>query len=366
MSDAGPVLDDDQIALLQRTLLAELAAHARLQAIGRALAPAALDGLDQAGGEAEAALREAVAAFRAATWPDPVAGLAGLIGAAADALLAAFDGLAQAAAHPEAMLQAYRALRYVPRAAEALYPLAASFAPVNRHFLDPAMRDDEALAGRLEAADRDRGDTGIVHAGNEKHQRGGFSLYVPETYEPDIPHPLVIALHGGSGHGRAFLWSWLPQARSRNAILLAPTSMEGTWSLMQPERDGRNIAAMLEHLGERLNIDRGRVLLTGMSDGGTFSYLCGLAPGLSISHLAPVAASFQPLLLEFLDRDRLARTPVYLTHGALDWMFPVQMAREARAALLAAGADVTYRELADLSHTYPIEENINILRWFLD
>jgi phospholipase/carboxylesterase len=40
------------------------------------------------------------------------------------------------------------------------------------------------------------------------------------------------------------------------------------------------------------------------------------------------------------------------------------MARMARDQLQAAGADVTYREIEDLSHTYPREENDGILRWF--
>jgi phospholipase/carboxylesterase len=57
--------------------------------------------------------------------------------------------------------------------------------------------------------------------------------------------------------------------------------------------------------------------------------------------------------------------PVYLAHGALDWMFPVDMARQARDSLAAAGAAVTYREIEDLSHTYPREENRLILDWFL-
>jgi phospholipase/carboxylesterase len=55
--------------------------------------------------------------------------------------------------------------------------------------------------------------------------------------------------------------------------------------------------------------------------------------------------------------------PVYLVHGRLDWMFPVQVARQAREALSAAGADVTYRELEDLSHCYPREINAAILHW---
>ena len=46
-------------------------------------------------------------------------------------------------------------------------------------------------------------------------------------------------------------------------------------------------------------------------------------------------------------------------------MFPPEMAQGAQRALQQAGADVSYREIADLSHTYPRDENAAILDWFL-
>jgi phospholipase/carboxylesterase len=39
------------------------------------------------------------------------------------------------------------------------------------------------------------------------------------------------------------------------------------------------------------------------------------------------------------------------------------VARQTQAALSAAGADVTYQELDDLSHCYPREMNPAILNW---
>jgi phospholipase/carboxylesterase len=39
------------------------------------------------------------------------------------------------------------------------------------------------------------------------------------------------------------------------------------------------------------------------------------------------------------------------------------VARQTRDLLSAAGADLTYRELDDLSHTYPREMNAEILQW---
>ena len=54
---------------------------------------------------------------------------------------------------------------------------------------------------------------------------------------------------------------------------------------------------------------------------------------------------------------------VRLCHGALDWLFPVALARAARDELERAGAEIEYREIGDLSHAYPREENDGILRW---
>ncbi len=100
-----------------------------------------------------------------------------------------------------------------------------------------------------------------------------------------------------------------------------------------------------------------------MSDGGTISYVSGLERSSPFTHLAPVSATFHPLMAEIADAERLRGLPVHIGHGGLDWMFPVQVARQTRQLLSAAGADVTYREIEDLSHCYPREINPAILSW---
>jgi phospholipase/carboxylesterase len=62
--------------------------------------------------------------------------------------------------------------------------------------------------------------------------------------------------------------------------------------------------------------------------------------------------------------ERAAGRRIYLVHGARDWMFPIATARIAHRELQRAGADVTFREIEDLSHTYPREENGRILEWW--
>jgi phospholipase/carboxylesterase len=349
---------DDIVAVLP-PLLQSLEA---LSFVARQLNPPDFDRVMQAAGTPEETLQAARA--RLAEWPQDFADVREALEAASDAALAAFAGL-RAVQHGQGdLVGVFRALRYAPRAMEALYPLAARFPPVSDFFLDPSIRDDDDLKARLAQPPSD--DTGVMHDHNEPGSRGGFSLYVPEYYTPDRAWPLVMAMHGGSGNGRNFLWSWLRDARSFGAILVAPTATGPTWALMGEDADTPNLSRILEAVRARWNVDRKRMLLTGMSDGGTFCYVSGLDSASPFTHLAPVASTFHPLMAEMADAERLRGLPIFLVHGRLDWMFPVQVARHTAQALSAAGADVTYRELDDLSHTYPREINAELLRWLDD
>jgi phospholipase/carboxylesterase len=78
------------------------------------------------------------------------------------------------------------------------------------------------------------------------------------------------------------------------------------------------------------------------------------------------AARTMPMLAEKADYDRLGGLPLYLVHGALAWMFPVEVARQAQHALSQAEAHVTYREIDNLAHTYPREINASMLAWLTE
>jgi phospholipase/carboxylesterase len=328
--------------------------------VGRYLNPPDFEAVLAAAGTPDEALR--AARGRLGEWPEKLAHVRAALETATDAALAGFDGLRNVADDPEGLRAAYRALRYAPRAQEAIYPLAASLPPVSQFFLDPSLRNDETLQARLDGV-AGTANTGVMHVDNEPGSRGGFSMYVPEYYTADRAWPLVMALHGGSGNGRAFLWSWLRDARSFGAIVVSPTATGGTWALMGDDTDTPNLVRILEHVRGLWNIDGEKLLLTGMSDGGTFSYVSGLETGSPFTHLAPISASFHPFLVEAADDERLQGLPIHITHGKLDWMFPVQLARQAEQALIAAGAHVSYSEIDDLSHTYPREINATLLKW---
>src|ERR1700716_3715883 len=217
MSEAGV---DDIVAVLP-PLLQSLEA---LGFIARHLNPPDFDSVMVAAGTPDQALQ--AVRPRLIDWPEECAGVQTSLEAARDAVIAAFEGLRAVQQGNGDLIAVFRALRHAPRAQEALYPLAAKLPPLSSFFLDPALRDDADLLARL--AEPANEHTGIIHDHNESGSRGGFSLYVPEYYTPDRAWPLVMALHGGSGNGRGFLWSWLRDARSHGAILVAPTATGNT------------------------------------------------------------------------------------------------------------------------------------------
>ena len=268
-----------------------LAVHDQLEVIARRLHPPALGLLVAPLRDDAVALQDAGAAFTAVEWPERMEWFRAALTEASGHALTAAAALLEAGQSPDGLRSAYRALRSVPRSLEALYPLAAFLPTVNAWFVEPGRRDDAALLARLAAPE---GDVGVHHFANERGSRGGYSVYVPESCTPASPSPLIMALHGGAGHGRQFLWSWVREARSRGAIVVAPTAPGDTWGIMEPEADALHLAGILQAVEERWRVDTSRRLLTGMSDGGTFTLVSGLQEDCPFTHLAPVAASFHP------------------------------------------------------------------------
>ena len=80
--------------------------------------------------------------------------------------------------------------------------------------------------------------------------------------------------------------------------------------------------------------------------------------------LAPISGVLHPDNFTNGNMQRANGRRIYLVHGALDWMFPIDLARTAADELRRCGADLVFREVEDLSHTYPRGENPRILTWF--
>jgi phospholipase/carboxylesterase len=110
----------------------------------------------------------------------------------------------------------------------------------------------------------------------------------------------------------------------------------------------------------RYHVDTHRVLLTGLSDGGSFGYEVGFMHPTRFAALAVVAGILRPH-----HRDpKASELPVYIAHGERDQLFPVSFIRAVQRNLSEWGHDVKYHEIPDFGHAYPAGENGVILDWF--
>ncbi|MFT5043014.1 MAG: phospholipase/carboxylesterase, partial [Hyphomicrobiaceae bacterium] len=349
---------------LTATGVAILSGLGAMEAVARHLHPPELPKLRSLVEPKRDQLAEALAEFREASPPDPMRGFHERLADAGQRAHRALEMFCEPHPPAQAIVGILQSMSAQARALEALYALHR-FPPISRYFIEEPFHD------RLEEFDPrpPSGFTVGLHqsgsAGDGGGARGGMCVYVPESWDGSQALPLVVALHGGAGNGRDFLWTWLREARGRRFLLLVPTSQGSTWALDGPDADTPALSQMVEFIGQRWNLDREHILLTGLSDGATFSLRSGLgSEEVPWTHLAPISGVLHPGLIADGRIERARNRPIYLVHGTLDWMFPVAMAREAAQTLTEAAAQLVFREIPDLSHTYPRDENDRILTWF--
>ncbi len=66
------------------------------------------------------------------------------------------------------------------------------------------------------------------------HPRDGL-LYVPGSYDPAQPAPLIVMLHGAGGNAHHGIAPLLQLAEAAGVILLAPESRRQTWDVLYGE-----------------------------------------------------------------------------------------------------------------------------------
>lgn len=189
-----------------------------------------------------------------------------------------------------------------------------------------------------------------------------YGLYVPATYDPSKPYALLLCLHGAGFTGDAYLERW--QTRLNDDYILAcPTLPQGNWWTRQATELAM---ATLEDVESRYHIDRDRVFLTGMSNGGIGAYLIGSHYAPVFAGIAPMAGGLDDVLFPFLEN--LRHTPLYIIHGAKDDVMPVQLSRTITEELRRLGYAFVYREhdrthpIAG-GHFFPREELPDLVAW---
>ena len=213
-----------------------------------------------------------------------------------------------------------------------------------------------------------------------------YALFVPSTYDPKVPTPVIVDLHGlNITPLQQMLFDGTTDLAERYGfIVLAPMgySVTAGWGMRfgplagagasTPEGSRHSIGelseldamAALKLIREQYTVDANRIYLMGHSMGGGGTYhlgakykdvWAGLAPISGLGGLADSAAA-----------EPYKSIPMLVMHGEKDSILPAGISRRTVWALQSVGAPHIYVEVPGADHEFWIRRGaVNMERVFL-
>lgn len=208
---------------------------------------------------------------------------------------------------------------------------------------------DDAFArlkkGRAYGADAPRGVVRLSH--RTAAAQFQYTLDVPQTYDPARTYQVRVQLHGGVGR---------PDATPRGngsigalagaeQIYVLPTAWADApwWDESQVD----NLRVILDGVKRTYNIDENRVVMSGVSDGGTGAYYFAMrdttpfASFLSLNGYMMVLANTS-LVREPLFPHNLLNKPFFVVNGGRDPLYPTSIIEPVIRHLQRDGVAIDY------------------------
>lgn len=232
---------------------------------------------------------------------------------------------------------------------------------------------ERKLAGGRETLER-FGSVVSGHAFEHDGQRYRYAVDVPEDYDPERAHAVLLDPGHGSGadqdaEGKA---EFLEMYRRH-----ADAAGGGDWLVVRTEiieqvgaggprelpedQVVRIFDAFLRDLASIYHVDPARIYVAGLSQTGFWAWYLGRARADRWAGIAPMSAvTWQ------VDRwrENLLTLPTYVLHGEQDPTCPVAQPRATCAGLMALGAPVRYDEIARGAHDYGVWQHLpRALTW---
>jgi polyhydroxybutyrate depolymerase len=172
----------------------------------------------------------------------------------------------------------------------------------------------------------------VVHRNNgtmvSSGERREYLLYVPHSYDPARPAPLVISMHG------AGLWpaaqmamsQWNAAAERHGVIVAYPSGKDGRGPRIWRadggaglEKDVRFISELIDKLRADYSIDPARIYANGLSNGGGMAFVLSCTLSDRIAAVGMVGAAH---LLAWSWCTDQRPVPVIAFHGTADLAAP--------------------------------------------
>ena len=192
--------------------------------------------------------------------------------------------------------------------------------------------------------------------------RDGF-IYVPSTYLPSRPSPLLVMLHGAGQSSREFTEAPLGEIFDKDAIVVViPDSRQPTWDMILGDYgpDVRFIDRALALAFSKCRIDPKKVAVGGFSDGATYA----LSLGITNANLFKTVLAFSPGFVR--PAVKTGKPRIFNGHGTDDNILPIdQTSREIVAALKEKNYPLKYEEFEG-GHRMTKDEVRHAIDWLME
>ena len=185
-----------------------------------------------------------------------------------------------------------------------------------------------AFLGAIAFSWVDKSNGRLVTSGQDRK----YLLYVPESYNPSTPTPLVISLHGFAewpAH-QMELSGWNSLAEENGFIVVYPSGSDfpKRWVLSSeagaptgPMLDVQFISDLIDQLENEYNIDPAHIYANGLSNGGGMSALLACKLSERIAAVGSVSGAY---LFSREDCHPSRPVPMIAFHGTTDPIVPYQ------------------------------------------
>lgn len=149
-----------------------------------------------------------------------------------------------------------------------------------------------------------------------------YLTYLPKDYDVNKQYPLVFFLHGAGERGNdidavskhGYMKYVREEGREYPFIFISPQCPSGKyWGCFT-----ESLLAFLDWICEELPIDKSRVYLTGISMGGTGTWMLAMADSKRFAAIAPVCGSGI-----CWNADSIKDIPICVYHGDCDDIVPI-------------------------------------------
>jgi poly(3-hydroxybutyrate) depolymerase len=188
-----------------------------------------------------------------------------------------------------------------------------------------------------------------------KHGAHQYWLVIPTTYDPARKYQVRFQLHGGVMREDSSL-------RGDGTVRLAGAEqiyvMPAGWSAAPWWSDAQLAAlrGILDDVKRDYNVDENRVVVSGVSDGGTGAYYVAMRDTTPYAAFLPLNGYVLVLrnpdleIRSSLFLNNLRNKPLYIVNGGKDPLYPIDGVEPSIAYMNEKGIAITYRPRAEAGH----------------